>query len=82
MPIFPGPTANYSQREVNFFCLVDEHYFPLPITFLPEDLEGSRRLTANIPIASMGFDLDADEQYEELPFGWKLLLYLLGEGNK
>lgn len=79
VPIFPARGADYSPREVHFFCLVDEHYFPLPITFLPEDLYGERHLTANIPVGSMGFDLYDDEQYEGLPFGWKLLLYLLGE---
>lgn len=82
VPIIPARGADYSQREVHFFCLVDEHYFPLPIAFLPEDLEGTRQMFANIPVSSMGFDLYDDEHYEELPFGWKLLLYLLGEVNE
>src|SRR5437667_3449253 len=82
VPILPERGADYSQREVHFFCLVDKHYFPLPIAFLPQDLYGERRLTSHIPIESMGIDLYDDGQYEELPLGWKLILYLLGEVNE
>lgn len=82
VPIFPERGADYSQREVNFFRMVDKHYFPLPISFLPQDLYGERRLTSHIPIESMGFDLYDDENSEELPLGWQCLLYLLGEVNE
>ncbi|GCE32004.1 hypothetical protein KDA_74880 [Dictyobacter alpinus] len=76
--IFPESGHDYSECEVNFFRLVDEHYFPLPVDFLPDDLYGERRLMERIPIGEMGFDLYDEDQWQELPFGWKLLLYLLG----
>ena len=82
VPIFPTPTALYSQREVNFFHLVDEYYFPVPVDFLPDDPYGERRLATSIPIEPMGLEIDEEDQYEELDFGWKLLLYLLGAVNE
>ncbi len=82
VPIFSERGDDYSQREVHFFCLIDKHYFPLPIAFLPQDLYGERRLTSHIPIESMGIDLYDDNDYEELPLGWQLLLYLLGQVNE
>ncbi|GHP00673.1 hypothetical protein KSF_107200 [Reticulibacter mediterranei] len=76
--IFPEQGHDYSPREVHFFHLVNQHYFPMPLHFLPDDIYGERQLTAFLPIEPMGFDLYEEEQYQELDFGWKLLLYLLG----
>lgn len=77
--LFPAHNADYSAFEVNFFHLVNEHYFPLPMDWWPDDPFGERRMAEYIPIESLGLDLYEEDLYENLYLGWQLLLYLLGE---
>lgn len=76
---FPPQHADYSTFEVNFFRLVNEHYFPLPEDWWPDDPFGERRMAGYIPIEPLGFDLYEEDLYENLYLGWQLVLYLLGE---
>lgn len=82
LSIFPIAEGHYSPREVRFFRLVDTYYFPVPLDFMPYDIMGERQYMHYIPIVSMGFDLEDEDEYEQLSLGWKLLLYLLGGVNE
>ncbi len=80
LSLLPSDGQSYSECEVQFFELVDRFLFPLPLAYWLDGLNdpfGERRLAYTIPADSLGFDLEHD-LYEDLPFGWQLLLYLMG----
>lgn len=82
LSLFPITEGHYSPREVRFFQLVNKRYFPVPLDFMPYDIMGERQYMHYIPIVNMGFDLEDEDEYMELPLGWKLLLYLVGVVNE
>lgn len=80
LQLFPSNGQSYSPCEVQFFDLVNRFLFPLPLDYWLDGLDdpfGERRLAYEIPVDSMGFDLEQDD-YESLSLGWQLLLYLAG----
>jgi hypothetical protein len=81
LPLFPETNTSYSQFEQRFFRLVHEHLFPLPFYLdwgYYDDPWGERGYAECIPVEPFGFELEVDCGYEELDFGWQLLLCMLG----
>lgn len=78
MSFIPEDRYAHSQYEAQFFRLVNEHLFPLPLFDMPYDEPWYERDAYSIPVEPFGFEFEADEAYGELPLGWQLLLYLLG----
>jgi hypothetical protein len=76
--LFPEPGNSYSPCELQFFDLVDSRFFPLPLDYMWDDPFEERQFAYMIPVEGIGFDFERDE-YDDLPFGWQIMLYLLGE---
>jgi hypothetical protein len=77
VPFLSVSGESYSKLEVQFFKLVDEHLFPLPLDLVMGDPFDDRVFAYRIPVMPFGIDADC-YGYDELDFGWQLLFYLLG----
>jgi hypothetical protein len=67
----------YSEREMEFFRLVDERLFPLDMDWLYDNVWEER--TAVIPAQVWATSLDPwNEPIDEFRLGWQLLLVLVG----
>ena len=74
----PEPGQLYSLKEQEFFTLVDQKLFPLPLDYYSEAAAsyGDER-SEQIDIMCLGLDW-WNTEVEELHFGWQLLLVLSG----
>jgi len=78
LSFLPEDRFSYSQFEAQFFSLVNQHLFPLPLYDMAyNDPWGEGEYASVIPVEPFGMDRYEDEGYEELPLGWQLVLYLL-----
>jgi len=75
--IVPAEDAAYSEREREFFTLVDSRLFPLPWHLLDDSLTRNER-EDGIVVLALGREWWDDLRDWEL--GWLLLLWLIGEG--
>ena len=76
--IVPGVDEAYSEREYEFFGLIDDHLFPIP-WFLQDAMERETR-EYSLPIVCMGREWWNDD-VGEWELGWHLLLWLTGDGE-
>lgn len=74
---FPTVKEAYSPMEAEFVDLVDLHLFPLHTEFMLFG-SGPDERSHVIPVRSLGRDW-WNEEYEDLPPIWKLILFLVGE---
>jgi hypothetical protein len=75
--ILPAKDAAYSEREYEFFELISNNLFPLPLYMVDDFLERENR-EYGFPLTSMGREWWNDDiSYWEL--GWLLLLWLTEE---
>jgi hypothetical protein len=77
VPFLSESGVSYSKLEVQFFELVNEHLFPLPLDWILGDPFDDRVHAYRIPVEPFGIDVDCSG-YDELDLGWQLLFYLLG----
>lgn len=71
LPLIAEQTDGWSACELEFFRLVDERLFPLPLDYLRE--LGDRTFASQIPLQTFPVGSDG-----ELSLGWALVHYLVG----
>lgn len=76
--IVPAEDNAYSERELEFFALIDDRLFPLPWHMLDDVLEREER-NYGFPLLAVGREW-WDDDLRDWPLGWLMLLWLIGEG--
>lgn len=74
--IVPALDEAYSEREGEFFDLVDTHFVPMP-WFL--EIVGREERMYDLPIIALGREWWNGEELDEWEIGWLLLLWLIDE---
>jgi len=68
-------SPHYSEREAEFFSLVDRHIVPLNLDWIYEDEEGRTPYVPVYPLQEHDW-LDNEEQFDQLPRAYQLALAL------
>jgi hypothetical protein len=74
----PSGESVYSERDLEFFNLVDQRLFPFNLDWLLEVAEEIDRPGVYIPVYALGIDW-WNCPFDDLRRGWQLLLLLTGE---
>jgi hypothetical protein len=74
----PPPGQLYSPKELEFFKLVDQKLFPLPLDYYTEaEASAGDERSLQLDVMCLGLDW-WDSEPQELHYGWHLLLVLCG----